>query len=109
MKLKVGYRTYTVGPMDPVEAEERASVGECHRPNGTIKVKVDQAPEDVADTIIHEVLHAIWQERSLPEGSEERAVTALAHGLTALMADNPGFWPMVAEALQGRPPPALMG
>lgn len=46
----------------------------------------------VADATLHEILHAIWAERRLPNRTrEERAVTALAQGLTTVFRDNPGL------------------
>lgn len=45
-----------------------------------------------ADTIIHEVLHGLWQYHGLPQRpTEERAVTALAQGLATVFRDNPGL------------------
>jgi hypothetical protein len=41
---------------------------------------------------LHEILHAIWADRRLPDRpTEERTVTALAQGLASVFRDNPGL------------------
>lgn len=112
MKLRIGYRQYTVVPMDQTEAAEKDALGTCNRHTGIIKVapqnKNGPSPgDDLADTLLHEVLHAIWHERGLPGDDEEDCVTGLAHGLIAAMRDNPAFFPMLAEMVDGKIPPAL--
>jgi hypothetical protein len=75
---------------------------------GLILVSPKPPADEVADTIIHETLHAIWAERGLKgELDEETVVTALAHGLTAVMADNPDWVKAIQDALSGRLPKAL--
>ncbi|HEY3645504.1 MAG TPA: hypothetical protein VGM16_09210 [Gammaproteobacteria bacterium] len=59
---------------------------------GVIRIDDPQPPFVVADATLHEILHAIWAERGLPERPrEERVVTALAQGLAAVFRDNPGL------------------
>jgi len=55
----------------------------------------------VADATLHEIFHAIWADRRLPERStEERAVTALAQGLATTFRDNPGLLIYIDELLK---------
>lgn len=56
-----------------------------------IGVKVDQHPVEEADTLIHEILHAIWYCMSISEGGadEEAVVRRMASGLLQVFMDNP--------------------
>ena len=52
----------------------------------------DLNAEEGVYTILHEVLHGIWYHRGMPSRPrEERVVTELAWGLTAVFRDNPGL------------------
>lgn len=108
MKLKVGYRSIAIGPMPEGVYESSNHLGEFRRGAGTITVYAGQPVDELADTIIHEVLHAIWAERELGQKvEEEAAVTALAHGLTAVFKDNPEFAAVWLKCLAGRKPAFL--
>jgi hypothetical protein len=85
--LKIGRRFYKVKrqylPKD---------YGRVNLNRGIIRIDDPQPPFVVADATLHEILHAIWADRRLPERpTEERAVTALAQGLAAVFCDNPGL------------------
>jgi hypothetical protein len=83
--LKIGRRSYKVKrqylPQD---------YGRVNLSKGIIRIDDPQPPFVVADATLHEIFHAIWADRRLPERpTEERAVTALAQGLAAVFRDNP--------------------
>ena len=83
--LKIGRRFYKVKrqylPRD---------YGRVNLSRGIIRIDDPQPPFVVADATLHEILHAIWADRRLPERpTEERAITALAQGLTVVFQDNP--------------------
>lgn len=64
----------------------------------------DQNPPEAANTLIHEVLHAIYTHFDLAAGSaekdpQEHIVTALANGLTQVFKDNPAFYKWIGERL----------
>ena len=85
--LKIGRRSYKVKrqylPKD---------YGRVNLAKGVIRIDDPQPPFVVADATLHEILHAIWADRRLPDRpSEERTVTALAQGLAAVFRDNPGL------------------
>lgn len=85
-KLKIGRRFYKVKreylPKD---------YGRVNLDRRVIHIDDPQPPFVVADATLHEILHAIWAERRLPDRpTEERAVTALAQGLSTVFRDNPG-------------------
>ena len=57
-----------------------------------IHVDDPQHPLAEVDTLLHEILHAIWKNKGFKTRvREEIAVTKIAHGLTAVFQDNPGF------------------
>lgn len=90
--VKIGTRTYTVKFKKRLQGD---MLGWCILPmkdrRGEIQIKREQG--DIADTIIHEVLHAIChdQKLKLEDEEEERIVLALATGLTKFFRDNPHF------------------
>lgn len=67
------------------------AVGMCSQVNCLITVMEDQHPVEEADTLLHEILHAIWYCMALPEEGlqEEQIVRSMATGLMAVMMDNP--------------------
>ena len=86
-RLKIGRRLYKVKRQYLPDDYGRVNLAE-----GIIRIDDPQPPLVVADATLHEILHAIWAERGLPDRpSEERAVTALAQGLAAVFRDNPGL------------------
>jgi len=57
-----------------------------------IELADDLADEETVYGVLHEVLHGIWLHRKIPaRPREERVVTELAWGLTAVFRDNPGL------------------
>lgn len=85
--LKIGRRFYKVKREYLPEDYGRVNLSK-----GIIRIDDPQPPFVVVDATLHEILHAVWAERRLPERpSEERAVTALAQGLAIVFRDNPGL------------------
>lgn len=67
------------------------SLGTCNNQLMLIAIKEGQHPVEEADTLIHEILHAVWYTMSISMGGagEEEVVRRMASGLTAVMLDNP--------------------
>lgn len=64
--------------------------GECNRENNSITVLDGQPGIEEADTIVHEVLHAVWWLMDIGlSNQEEHVVRKLATGLTLVLKDNP--------------------
>ena len=55
----------------------------------TITVDPNQAPSQVRETLLHELLHACSQEAGMDETQEEQTVNAQAPRLLAALRDNP--------------------
>jgi hypothetical protein len=70
-------------------------------PKWEIQIKKKQG--DIADTILHEVLHAICydQKLKLEDEEEERIVLALATGLTRFFRDNPEYTDKLMGMIHG--------
>jgi len=67
--------------------------GLCHRGEQRIDIR-DGLPEcEEADTVLHELLHAVLYGMGvqLPEATEEKFVLAAASGLIGVLQDNPQF------------------
>jgi hypothetical protein len=90
-KLKIGYRDFRLSFIKQVDGGE--NLGCCDVHAGRIRVQKKQSSVDLANTTLHEILHAIWHHQGLTFSAktEERVVNALSNGLTAFIRDNPKF------------------
>lgn len=68
-------------------------VGSWHSLRMRINVREGQLPHDEADTLLHEVLHAILHCQGRENGGdeEETYVRAIATGLLVVLRENPEF------------------
>jgi len=65
-----------------------------------IEVVIQQSSRQQADTLIHELFHAIWDTRGCPkEMQEEECVGRLASGWATIMRDNPELTIALTQAL----------
>jgi hypothetical protein len=67
------------------------NLGQCDHKKMLICIEEDQVPVEELDTVIHEILHAIWYQMSIGEGpmEEEPIVRRTANGLLQVILDNP--------------------
>ena len=64
-----------------------------------IRIAAHTSLTGLADTVLHEILHACWSTMNLgPTEEEERAVSAMATALIAVMRDNPKLRTWLADA-----------
>ncbi len=71
-------------------ASARDVFGECCTSTGIIRVRTDLDPVKLANTLIHEVLHACFYIGDIEDDDkQERTVTILANQLTQVWRDNP--------------------
>lgn len=86
--LKVGRKRYRV----KYRTLTPALLGRMNYSHSRIQIDDGQTNPETADTLLHEILHAVWAHKSLANRChEERAVTELASGLIAVFRDNPGL------------------
>jgi Zn-dependent peptidase ImmA (M78 family) len=88
--LRILHRRYRVQEWTEAEFVTTDSYGQCDKQRGIIYICTHLDPIVVADTFLHEILHAIWNEYNLAESDqEERIVHTLATGLIQVFFDNP--------------------
>ena len=82
------------------------AAGLCRIGEGYIDILRGQRPFDEADTILHEVLHAIRYCQGREDGGEveEDYVRSLATGLIGVLQDNPEFAAWLCSPHKDPPP-----
>lgn len=91
-KLRIGYSSYVVKVMDKDAAELVGVCGTSHAIKQVITITEDMVPQQVANTFLHEVIHAIHHMAGLmgrENPSEEEYTNLTANGLCAFFQDNP--------------------
>lgn len=96
MKVRIGHIDYPV-VLEPEDSDEFGeTMGTFHRDDG-IELHPIQSPSEMATTLVHEIIHAIWATYRLPKVvHEEQACLRLEGPLLAFLRDNRG----VVKALQ---------
>jgi len=97
-KVKVGGIEYTVHMLDK---KDRGQYGVCLYDHQRIYLSQNMKHHQASDTLLHEVLHAIWSESGLdyiPDLNEETVVRTLATWLRLVLVDNPDFARFVLNA-----------
>lgn len=86
-RLKIGYQTYSF----QAHTELDGVSGDCDCDAAIIRYDATEKGLRHANTLLHECLHALWDQmvEGFDEETEERIVAALANGLTMLLVDNP--------------------
>ena len=92
--IKIGYRNYKIDVWPDSFASTEDAEGEFFAKEGKIGVKGSTiGSAHGANTILHEVLHAISYQYSisdtLKEHKEEKIVNTFANGLMSVFVDNP--------------------
>ena len=90
-KIKIGYREYKLEEWKQTVASANEAQGQFFAKEGVIGYTADETGVSHANTLIHEMLHAIiyqWN-MDLDERAEESIVNSLTNGLTTVFVDNP--------------------
>lgn len=89
-KLKIGCYSFRVEVLEADDAEADAQFGHMNSVNQKIRVRPGMTAQNLADTFIHEVIHAIhWHANLYNDNTEEEFTLLTAHGLCSLWQDNP--------------------
>lgn len=107
-KIKILSRDFVVEEMSEKEIGEGSYAGTCFCDKGIIKVSAEFSSQKQAAVLIHELLHAVWNEMGITSVSghetiqitEEKVVTRLANGLAAVVRDNPALMPAIQKGLK---------
>ncbi len=96
--LKIGYKTFSVSSWKTQDARAANSVGICDTLNNVILLDVERVATDVVQTLIHEILHAVWFVGDVQDSDqEERVVSILSAQLAQVLADNAGLRDYLTE------------
>lgn len=90
-KIKIGPYDYTV---KEYPKDEENNYGACVYRHQEIYISRNQNAQRAADTLLHEVMHAIWDAAGLeavPDLHEEVVVRMMSTWLTGVLNDNKAF------------------
>lgn len=103
-RLKIGFRDFLVQTRTTQEMSEDRALGLCMVDRAVIFVDEALDPQQKAETLLHETLHAVWHVMCLPPKlDEEKAVTGLPKGLAGVLRDNPELVKFLLAGLAARP------
>lgn len=81
--------TWRVKGMTKDESAAREALGECRKDLREIHICMDLLPEVEFETLIHEIIHAIWYLQACKRReTEERVATRIATGLASVFKDS---------------------
>jgi len=96
--IKIGAVDYTV-KMLPARHEE--IYGSCVFQHQTIYLSPNMMHQQASDTLLHEVMHAIWIESGMDhikDLDEEDIIRTMATWLRIVIANNPQFATFIVDA-----------
>lgn len=98
-KVKIGYRVYKLKFVKKIDAAD--SHGECDYIKGIIKIKSALEGDELYNTIMHEINHAILYDRgiNMSEKTDERIVMAFTNGYHDFFQSNIDFHEQLTELL----------
>lgn len=97
-KVKVGAVDYTIHLLDP---KDKGQYGVCLYEHQRIYLTPNMKHQQASDTLLHEVMHAIWSESGLdhiPDLNEETIIRTMATWLRMVFTHNPDFTRFVVNA-----------
>ena len=96
--VKVGHRDISIELVS--EDELDSAWGDYLAKKQRIRIDKDRMPQGMAETLLHELDHAIWPDQwTLVGDVEETFVSALAPRRAALMRDNPELFAWIMHSL----------
>ena len=101
-KIKIGYKDYKLEEWKQTVASANEAQGQFFAKEGVIGYTADEKGVSHANTLIHELLHAIvyqWN-MELEEKDEEKLVNGLANGLTTIFVDNPKLMDFLKDKIK---------
>jgi hypothetical protein len=98
--IRVGYSDFAVCEMSPLAATGKDVFGECDLTMAEIRIRADIGPQKMANTLLHETLHAAYYIGDLGrDDKQERIVTVLANVMSQVWRDNPELVAFINERL----------
>ena len=101
-KIKVGYRDYKLEEWKQTVATANEAHGQFFSKEGIIGYAAYEKGVSHANTLLHEILHAIVYQWNieLEEKEEEKLVNSLTNGLTTVFVDNPKLMDYLKEKIK---------
>lgn len=104
-KVKVGPHDYVIEKMTTDLVQASNAVGACLEVESKIIYDPGQSQGQVRDTILHELLHAVWGQTYMdkkyddnaPDSEGELMIHELAPRILALLRDNPALVKFLTE------------
>ena len=88
--VRIGHFDYRVEDWNSDKASLASRYGECSHLEKVIRVARHHGPRQAAETLLHEMLHAIWNQWVIEDSDpEERVVNTLTGALCSAWRDNP--------------------
>ena len=102
-EIKIGYRNYKIKNLDSIVSKCNEINGQFLATDGVIALSSDEDSVSHANTLIHEIFHAIVYQWGieLEDKEEEKICNTLANGLTTVLVDNPWLLPYIQKNLKG--------
>lgn len=96
--INIGYQTIKLIEEDSHMME---ALGLYKQQEHIIAFRKNQNDREKSNTIIHEILHAIWFTQGLrnEDGAEERIVNTFANGICQVMRDNRRLMRILAQGV----------
>ena len=89
-KIKIGYKEYRLEKWKQTVASANEAQGQFYAKEGIIGYTDDEKGDSHANTLLHEIIHAIVYQWNIDVGEkEETIVNGLTNGLTTVLVDNP--------------------
>lgn len=99
--VRVGAFDFAVEDWDPRQANSASRFGECDKQQNIIRVRTDIPRQRVAEVLLHEINHAVWEVGACDElAEEERVISAISMVWCQIWRDNPDLIAFLSEATQ---------
>lgn len=97
--LRVGHLDFAIIKWPTIESHASARFGEFSALEQCIRIREDMpSPAKTVETLLHEILHAVWWLFDLErQEGEEHVVNHFGTGLTQVHRDNPWLATWIAE------------
>ena len=99
--IKIMHRNYSLVKETTKTLMTNQAYGMFKPIDGFITYVDDVSYSETVDTVIHEMLHALWMLFDHDKEHEEHIVRTLSTGLTTVMRDNPKLFAALQETLNG--------
>lgn len=100
-KITVGHFIHDVSVVKKIK--DGGGYGEYDTVSGKIRIREGQSKADMVDTLLHEVLHAIFHRYKIriDGDAEERIVYELTKAIIKTFRDNPKLVKYISKAVRG--------